>query len=170
MLRSLNEPVVPGWGDARVSGGAIHVILLSWWHLKTKGSVRPPTLSDLSPLKVKGFGLSHEDEIIVKHSGGRSTNHAVSYIPPNNGQSTFLQGLNVKKWVWQLNWFWMTEMSVWATKPAPDDAKSTHAHSHLHLKLLYIMNLWCSVLCSTYAKVWKLGTFRISLADSAGQL
>lgn len=112
MLRSINESVVPGWGNTRVSGRAIHVILLSWWHLKTKGSVRPPTLSDLSPLKVKGFGLSHEDEVIVKQSVGRSTNHAVSYIPPNNGQSTLLQGLNVKKWVWQLNWFWLTEMSV----------------------------------------------------------
>ncbi|KAK1904054.1 Pyrroline-5-carboxylate reductase 3 [Dissostichus eleginoides] len=40
------------------------------------GSVRPPTLSDLSPLKVRGSCLSHEDKTIVQQSGGRPNNHA----------------------------------------------------------------------------------------------
>lgn len=36
------------------------------------GSVRPPTLSDLSPLKVKGSHLSQEVKTIVWRSGGGS--------------------------------------------------------------------------------------------------
>ncbi|CAB1419645.1 unnamed protein product [Pleuronectes platessa] len=36
------------------------------------GSVQPTTLSDLSPLKVRGSRLSHKDVTIVQHSGGRS--------------------------------------------------------------------------------------------------
>lgn len=34
------------------------------------GSVHPPTLSDLSPLKVTGSYLSHEGKTIVQESGG----------------------------------------------------------------------------------------------------
>lgn len=45
------------------------------------GPVQPPTLSDLSPLKVTGSSLSQDDRTIALQSGDRSAYHAGGVNP-----------------------------------------------------------------------------------------
>lgn len=110
----VNDTIQPRWNAATDCGHfRPHRLVIFRDNDHRMGSVHPTTLSDLSPLNVKGSHLSHEDSAIVQQSGGRSTK-AGSTNTGNPGQCRFYHLISRIWWVrliWQHRRFWLTEKS-----------------------------------------------------------